>query len=54
MRTTASGRNGMNEVKVMKEIYEVPELEIVEFESSDVICTSFLMGDDEGEWFSIW
>ena len=45
----------MNEVKDMKEIYEAPEMEIVEFDSSDVICTSIITcSEDEGEWRSIW
>lgn len=35
----------MNRKEVLRMIYESPELEIVAFESEDVICTSNL-----GEW----
>ena len=39
----------------MKEIYEVPEIDIIEFSTDDIICTSIVLAaDDDGEWNSIW
>ena len=52
---TEIGQNGMNEVKFMKEIYEAPEIDIIEFSTDDIICTSIVLAaDDDGEWNSIW
>lgn len=31
----------------MKEVYNTPEMEVVEFESEDIITTSFNLGSDE-------
>ena len=33
----------------MKEKYETPEMEVVMFEEGDVICTSGLIGGDDGD-----
>ena len=40
--------------KAMKENYEEPEMEIVIFETSDIITASVTREDDEIEWDENW
>ncbi len=43
----------------MKEIYQTPEMELIEFDSNDIIATSTNIvpstnNDDEGSWQENW